>query len=154
MIADPASCADREPNVELTVARTNLSETVHLEGYNHLVSASDWGHPLSFGSSFSALMFGRDEGFYYRASGAELGGSRDAPFGGARIDWRAFVEEQRTAAVRTKFAVDGSDFPANLVARRGTVAERCVDRLRELESGPAFTPQGSRRAATATAPHP
>jgi hypothetical protein len=111
--------ADREPNVELTVARTNLSETVHLEGYNHLVSASDWGHPLSFSSSFSALMFGRDEGFYYRASGAELGGSRDAPFGGARIDWRAFAEEERTAKVRTSFAVNGSDFPANLVARRG-----------------------------------
>jgi hypothetical protein len=114
--------ADLEPNVELTATRTNLTESVSLSGYNHLVSASDWGHPLSFGSSFSALMFGRDEGFYYRASGAELTTSRDTPFGGARVEWRAFVEQQRTAAVKTNFALNGSDFPANLQARRGTYA--------------------------------
>jgi hypothetical protein len=114
--------ADLEPNVELTATRTNLTKSVSFSGYNHLVSASDWGHPLSFGSSFSALMFGRDEGFYYRASGAELTTSRDTPFGGARVEWRAFVEQQRTAAVKTNFALNGSDFPANLQARRGTYA--------------------------------
>jgi hypothetical protein len=111
--------ADHEPNVELTAARTNLAESIHLSGYNHLVSASDWGHPLSFGSSVSALLFGRDEGFYYRASGLELGGERDASLeSGAHVEWRAFVEEERTAAVNTNFAVDGADFPANLVANR------------------------------------
>jgi hypothetical protein len=114
--------ADLEPNVELTATRTNLTKSISLMGYNHLVSASDWGHPLSFGSSFSALMFGRDEGFYYRATGAELSSSRDTPFGGARVEWRAFVEQERTAAVKTNFAVNGSDFPANLQARRGTYA--------------------------------
>ena len=68
-------------------------------------------------------MFGRDEGFYYRASGLELGGGRDASFGGGtRIDWRVFAENQRSAAVNTNFAVNGADFPANLVARRGTFA--------------------------------
>jgi hypothetical protein len=113
--------ADLEPNVELTVTRSNLTESIHVSGYNHLVSASDWGHPLSFGSSFSALMFGRDEGFYYKASGLEIGGGRDASFGGGtRIDWRGFVEQQRTAAVNTDFAVNGADFPANIAARRGT----------------------------------
>jgi len=111
--------ADLEPNVELTGTRTNLSKSISLTGYNHLVSASDWGHPLSFGSSFSALMFGRDEGFYYRASGAELTSSRDTPFGGARVEWRAFLEQERTAVVKTNFAVNGSDFPANFEARRG-----------------------------------
>jgi hypothetical protein len=112
--------ADLEPNVDLTATRTNLTDTYHLSLYNQLVSASDWGHPLSFGSSFSALLFGRDEGFYYRASGAEFGGGRDATFGGGtRVDWRAFVEQERTAAVETNFAVNGSDFPANLTAQRG-----------------------------------
>jgi hypothetical protein len=115
--------ADREPNVELGVTRTNLVQSVGLSAYNHLVSASDWGHPLSFGSSFSALMFGRDEGFYYRASGAELSGGRESSFGGGtRLEWRTFVEQQRSAAVHTTFAVNGSDFPANLVAERATYA--------------------------------
>jgi hypothetical protein len=113
--------ADREPNVELGVTRTNLSTTLGFTAYNRLVSASDWGHPLSFGSSFSALMFGRDEGFYYRATGVSLSGGRDATFGGGtRIEWRAFSEQERTARVNTNFAVSGTDFPANLTARRGT----------------------------------
>lgn len=115
--------ADREPNAELTLTRTNLSESIHVSGYNRLVSASDWGRPLSFGSSFSAFLFGRDEGFYYRASGVELGGGQEASFGGGtRLEWRGFLERQRNAAVNTTFALDGADFPANLVARRGTYA--------------------------------
>jgi hemolysin secretion/activation protein ShlB/FhaC/HecB len=113
--------ADLQPNVELTGARTNLTKTIRVSGYNHLVSASDWGQPLSFSSSFSALMFGRDEGFYYRASGAELSGTREASLGGGtRIDWRAFAEWQHSAAVETNFAVNGADFPPNLVADRGS----------------------------------
>ncbi|HEY2164416.1 MAG TPA: hypothetical protein VGH04_10515, partial [Gemmatimonadaceae bacterium] len=63
--------ADFEPNLELSLARSNLTKTIRFTAYNRLVSASDWGHPLTFGSSFSALMFGRDEGFYYRASGVD-----------------------------------------------------------------------------------
>jgi len=112
--------ADFQPNVDLTITRTNIAKSISLSGYNHLVSASDWGHPLSFSSSFAALMFGRDEGFYYRASGAELSGTREASFGGGTtVGWRAFVEDERTAFVKTNFAVNGADFPANLVADRG-----------------------------------
>jgi hypothetical protein len=115
--------ADREPNVELSVTRTNITKSIGVSAYNHLVSASDWGHPLSFGSSFSALMFGRDEGFYYRATGAELSGGREPSLGdGLRLEWRAFVERQRSAEPKTTFAVDGAEFPPNLVARRATYA--------------------------------
>jgi hypothetical protein len=115
--------ADWEPNIELTGTRSNVSNTIGLGVYNHLVSASDWGRPLSFGSSFSSLMFGRDEGFYYRSTGLELSGGRTTPFGGgARLDWRAFFERQRSATPNTNFAVNGADFPANLEARRGSYA--------------------------------
>jgi hypothetical protein len=113
--------ADLEPNVELGITRSNLVKSVSVRGYNHLVSASDWGQPLSFSSSFSALMFGRDEGFYYRATGAELSGTREAGFGGGtHVEWRTFVEQERNAAVKTSFAVNGADFPANIVAWRGS----------------------------------
>lgn len=115
--------ADLQPNLELSVARSNLSKTIRVTAYNRLVSASDWGHPLTFGSSFSALMFGRDEGFYYRASGVDVTRSLDGAFdGGAQMGWRLFAEQERTAAVKTNFAVDGADFPANLVAQRGGYA--------------------------------
>jgi hypothetical protein len=68
-------------------------------------------------------MFGRDEGFYYRASGAELSGGREPSIGdGLRLEWRAFVERERTAEAKTTFAVNGAGFPANLVASRATYA--------------------------------
>ena len=64
--------ADREPNAELTGSRSDLRRTLSLTAYNRLVSAGDWGNPLNLGSSISAFLFGRDEGFYYRSSGVEL----------------------------------------------------------------------------------
>ena len=133
--------ADLEPNAELTLTRTNLTKSIHVTGYNHLVSASDWGRPLSFSSSFSALMFGRDEGFYYKASGAEIGGERQPAFGGGfGVSWRAFVENERTAAVKTNFAVNGADFPANIVAERGVYSGAGV----RLTHDYGLDPQGFR----------
>jgi hypothetical protein len=114
--------ADREPNVELTGSRSDLRRTLSLTAYNRLVSASDWGNPLSLGSSISAFLFGRDEGFYYRASGIELASTPDEPSGGG-ITWGLFAEQQRTATQRTTFslarALHGSAFEPNLDAERG-----------------------------------
>jgi hypothetical protein len=81
--------SDHVPNVELSLARTNLSKTIRINGYNRLVSVNDWGNPLTFSSSVSTFLFGRDEGFYYRASGAELLWTTER---GVRLDWRAFAE--------------------------------------------------------------
>jgi hypothetical protein len=110
--------ADREPNAEVSFARTNLNKSVTLTGHNRLVSASDWGNPLSFGSSVSALLFGRDDGFYYRASGAELRWTTDV---GTRLDWRVFGEQQRTARQRTEYSF-GPAFVPNIVATTGAYA--------------------------------
>lgn len=113
--------ADLEPNVELSLARSNLLRTVRVTGYNRLVPANDWGDPFSFGSSFGALFWGRDDGYYYRASGAELSGSGDR---GVHLDWRLFAEQQRSAAVETQFslanAIGNASFQPNIEAARGT----------------------------------
>ncbi|HEY2375895.1 MAG TPA: hypothetical protein VGH98_07950 [Gemmatimonadaceae bacterium] len=107
--------ADVQPNVELSVERTNLEKTYSLTGYNRLVAANDWGNPLSFGSSVSALLFGRDEGFYYRTTGVELTRTRDPRSDGAHIDWRLFFENERTAKQKTDFSL-GPSFIPNIVA--------------------------------------
>jgi hypothetical protein len=104
--------ADLEPNVELSLSRTNLAKTIRLRGYNRLVAANDWGNPLSFGSSLSALLFGRDEGFYYRTSGAELEWVKEE---GAVFTWRAFAERQRSAAAENSFSL-GPAFIPNITA--------------------------------------
>jgi hypothetical protein len=114
--------ADRMPNAELSIGRTNLSKTITLNGYRRLVSVSDWGNPLSFGASFGALLFGRDEGFYYRATGGELRWTTER---GARLDWRAFAERQTAATQRTNYSLAGNFLP-NLEASSGTSAGAAV----------------------------
>jgi hypothetical protein len=92
--------ADRVPNGELTLSRSNGRATVGITAFHRLsVANDDWGTPLSFGASVSNLIVGRDEGFYYRAYGAEISGSRDAPgpMSGAHMRWRVFGERQYDA---------------------------------------------------------
>ncbi len=86
--------SDQIPNGELSINRTNGSATMRVTGYSRLVAANEWGNPLSFGSSISALLFGRDEGFYYRTAGADLQWNTER---GVRLDWRAFAEHERSA---------------------------------------------------------
>jgi hypothetical protein len=75
---------DLIPNAELALARTNGRSTVRAGAFHRLAVANDdWGNPLSLGASLAAALYGRDEGFYYRTWGAELGGTRPAPFGAA-----------------------------------------------------------------------
>jgi hypothetical protein len=115
--------ADRIPNLELTLTRSNLSNAVYASGYSRLVSAGDWGNPLSFGSSLSAVLFGRDEGFYYRAAGAQIGGRSER---GTPIDWRVFVERQRSAFNTTSFSLGGTNAAPNIEATSGTYAGSAV----------------------------
>jgi hypothetical protein len=119
--------ADRMPNAELSIGRTNLSKTITLNGYRRLVSVSDWGNPLSFGASFGSFLFGRDEGFYYRATGGELLWTTER---GMRLDWRAFAERQTAATERTTYSVSG-DFLPNLQAASGRSAGAAVRFLHE-----------------------
>src|SRR5262249_47331410 len=137
----PIGVADREPNAELSLSRSNLSSTISLTGYNRLVSANDWGNPLSFGSSISALLWGRDEGFYYRASGMEVGWKQER---GAQFDWRLFAEQERTAEQRTTFSLahasHGAEFQPNILARKETF----VGSSMRVTTSHGLDPQGTR----------
>jgi hypothetical protein len=94
--------ADLSPNGELSLDRTNGRRRIGVGVYRRLVASNDWGDPLGFSSSLSALFFGRDEGFYYRTWGAELTGEKDY---GLINRWRLFGEEQFDATVHTEFAI-------------------------------------------------
>ena len=131
--------SDQVPNVELSLARSNLSKTIRLNGYNRLVSASDWGNPLTFRSSLSTFLFGRDEGFYSRATGAELLWTSER---GVRLDWRAFAERNRSAIQRATFSL-GANFVPNIEATSGSYAGGAVRLLQNYGLDPrgfrAFT---------------
>lgn len=125
--------ADLRPNGEVTLARSNLTSTGFLTGYKRLVPAGDWGNPLSFGSSLSAVLFGRDEGFYYRADGVELGGRRER---GNVFEWRFFAERQTAAAPETDFSVFGSNLLPNVAARAGWVGGTALRAKGAIGSNP------------------
>jgi len=94
--------ADWSPNGELSLDRTDGRRKLGVEVYRRLVASNDWGDPLGFSSSVSALFFGRDEGFYYRTWGAELTGEKDE---GLITNWRLFAEQHFDATVHTEFAI-------------------------------------------------
>src|SRR6185436_14596690 len=107
--------SDHKPNFEFALGRTNLTNTIRLNGYTRLVAANDWGNPLSLGSGVVARLFGRDDGFYYRARGAELMWTQGHA---ANLELRAFTEQQSTAWQNTSRTF-GGHFEPNIVAAKG-----------------------------------
>jgi hypothetical protein len=116
---------DLVPNAELGVARTNGRASWRLAGYHRLAVANDdWGAPLSFGASLGALLYGRDEGYFYRATGLQLTHSADR--GGGTVT-RFFAERHGDARADTRFNLSralggGSEFFPNIDAVHATVA--------------------------------
>jgi len=94
--------ADLSPNGELSLDRTDGRRKIGIGVYRRLAASNDWGDPLGFSSSVSALLFGRDEGFYYRTWGAELKGEKEY---GLINNWRLFAEQHFDATVHTEFAI-------------------------------------------------
>jgi hypothetical protein len=125
--------ADWQPNAELGLWRTNGRSSLALNGYRRLASANDWSDPFALGSSLSALLFGRDEGFYYRTAGIELAGTPDDS---ASVTWRLFAENHADADKKTNFSLaktfGGDGFSDNFNSDGGNVvgfaAEKHVSR--------------------------
>jgi hypothetical protein len=115
---------DLEPNVDLRLARGDATRGIALGVYRRLAVVDDWGAPLGLGNSLNALLFGRDEGFYYRAAGVELSGVNGP------AEWRLFAERQRTARVETQLslahAINGLRFRENVIATRADLAGASV----------------------------
>lgn len=132
---------DLRPNAELGASRSNARTTWRLGGYSRLAVAGDWGSPLSFGAGLGALLFGRDDGFYYRSAGLDLTRTTS----GGPLTTRVFAEHQSEADVTTGFSLaramgSGAAFGENIVATRGNVAGLSI---RDVRSA-GLDPQGWR----------
>lgn len=130
---------DRVPNGELGVTRSNGRRSWRVGAYQRLAVANDWGAPLSFGSGFGALLYGRDDGFYYRTLGLEL--QRSSPRENGSL-FRLFVERQRTATPTTGFNLSKSlgastAFGPNIRAEKGTMLGAAWRDVRSLGLDPA-----------------
>ena len=108
-----ASYADREVNGELAAWRSNGRSTIRGAAYRRLVASNDWGSPLSFGASLASLLYARDEGAYYRATGVELTGT---PTQAGNLEWRLFAEQQRGDTVHSRWTAFGGGNDPRFIA--------------------------------------
>lgn len=92
-----------EPSAELGVEVPTLRGIWRLAGYHRLAAADPATRPFGLGNSLSALLFGRDDGMYFRASGAEI---RRAPAPGEpRYELRLYAERQASVDRNTQFSL-------------------------------------------------
>jgi hypothetical protein len=114
---------DLHPNGELLLRRETMRRTIELRGFHELATADPSRRALGAGNSLSALLFGRDEGEYYRATGAEL---TLAPPPMRRRSWelRGYAELQDAVERNTHVALprawQDSVFRPNIVADEAT----------------------------------
>jgi hypothetical protein len=113
--------ATGEPDLELGVRRETAERRLRLAAYRRLTAANPAERPLGLGNSVGALLWGRDNGDYFRATGVEL---RGAPPRAERawMEWRLFGEHQHPVGTETDLSLRGigSDFAfrPNLAADR------------------------------------
>ncbi|MBA4156943.1 MAG: hypothetical protein H0X65_05650 [Gemmatimonadetes bacterium] len=114
--------ADRRPDVELGFVRERFTRRFRLAGYHRLDAVDPAQRPLGLGNSLSALLLGRDDGDYLRATGAELimlpPRTRSGDYA-----LRLFAEQQRGAEAGTQLSVPhlldrSRGFRPNLAAER------------------------------------
>jgi hypothetical protein len=96
--------ADLEPRGELGVAREGLMYRLRGAGYHRLAEVDPLQRPFSLGNSLSAVLLGRDEGDYFRGTGAEVTLS---PARTRLQTWslRLFAEQQRSAEKETDISI-------------------------------------------------
>jgi hypothetical protein len=116
--------ADWQPNAEVRLARSNGRTTLQGAAFRRLSYTNDFGDPLSLGASMATLLYGRDEGFYYRTAGIEGTWVKQTATG--QVRFRAFGERQDPARKEWNFnianAFSSNKFmPENIAAQKGTV---------------------------------
>lgn len=115
--------ADPEPDGRLEIARETLRRRITLAGYHEVASLERDSRHLGLGNSAMALLFGRDDGDYYRRSGASLEWAPPADRRGShRV--MGYAEYHQPMDVETDFALfkfwkDDWSFRPNLMAETG-----------------------------------
>ena len=115
--------ADLQPNGEATIRRSNMRSQLRGTAFRRVVAANEWGDPFGLGPSALALVFGRDDGLYYRTLGAEVGGMLRPSAEGTVWSWRLYAQREDSAPVRTQRsfanAINGLQFAPNIQATAG-----------------------------------
>ena len=113
---------DLSPNAEIGLTRPAQGARYRLAGYRRLAAVDPNARSLGIGNSLTSLLFGRDDGDYFRATGIELTGA-PGPTGGSWYAWRVFAERQDSVKKETDASLPhlfdaGRGFRPTIVAAR------------------------------------
>jgi len=118
--------ADLEPKGRLELERATVRRRLKLGVYRELTPTDPEGRYLLLGNSANAFLLGRDDGEYYRATGADF---TWRPPDGSRESFRvrAYVERQESVSRELDFALshafdDAWQFRPNVLADEGDEA--------------------------------
>ncbi len=95
---------DREPDLVAGGLHETGAATFRLAGYRRLAAVDPTARSLSIGNSLGAFVLGRDDGDYFRATGAELTIAPPVTLP-QRFTIRLYAEQQRRAWKRTDFSL-------------------------------------------------
>jgi hypothetical protein len=131
---------DLEPNLELGVELPGLRRDWRVAGYHRLAAIDPATRPLGIRNSLTALLFGEDDGLYFRTTGAEL--SVEPAAGQRRYRARLYLERQRPAPATTDFSLrrvlnEGHAFRESVAAEEADQAGLSLGFVAERGAGPA-----------------
>jgi len=95
---------DGEPELQAGLLHETGTARFRLAGYRRLATVDPTARSLSLGNSLGALLLGRDDGDYFRSTGAELTIAPPVTLP-QRFTIRLYAERQRPALKRTDFSV-------------------------------------------------
>lgn len=96
--------SDAEPDLEGGVLHETGAARFRFAGYRRLAGVDPTARSLGIGNSLGALLLGRDDGDYFRATGAELTVAPPVTLP-QRFTIRLYAETQRRALKRTDFSL-------------------------------------------------
>ena len=116
--------ADRHPNARIDLERTTLRRSLTLSGYHELAPTDEGARHLGVGNSLVAAAAGRDDGDYYRRTGAALAWT-PSPTSRARYRVSLHSEYHESVDAHTRVALprlwrgEGWAFRPNVDAEEG-----------------------------------
>jgi hypothetical protein len=113
---------DLQPKAKLALERRSVLRRVAVSGYRELRPVNSRGRHLGLGNSFNSLLFGRDDGEYYMATGLDLV-LRPPEADRESFRFRVYAERQDSVGIETNFSLfhafdDDWDFRPNIMANR------------------------------------
>ncbi|HSG46395.1 MAG TPA: hypothetical protein VLA43_01150, partial [Longimicrobiales bacterium] len=126
--------ADMEPKARVDFQRATVRRRTTVSGYREMRATDSQGRYLGVGNSLNALLFGRDDGEYFLATGAELS-VRPPEAARQSYHFRVYAERHHALSKKIDFALF-RNWSGEGIFRPNLAADRAEEAGAELRLAP------------------